>query len=362
MNAAMTIWLICSETLNLVICSVCGVLLWRHRHEVPDHSRHIMAVLMFCLVAYYLFLVPFTLLNPSYNPHYELMPKTLTLIGLLNITMLALYPIEVMRPNWLTWQWGLVMCLPVLLLMLPDEFSVTPFYRKLHSFSELFCYAGEPNVWLRLLVLGSMFVYLGSLLYLPFNRSRSSVDNHWVRRYVLACTLMSALFMCKMFTVNPFFHLGHQLWAGIFFFYYTRYELRERLLPTNDGKEVACQSMGKLDELWNRITAYIDGEQNWRDPELNLDMLCQQVMSNKTYVSQAFRQNASTTFSEYVNRCRIDYAAAQIAKGVDDKTLKDIFFDAGFRTHSTAYRQFLHFKGMSPTEYMIRFKDLQALD
>lgn len=66
-------------------------------------------------------------------------------------------------------------------------------------------------------------------------------------------------------------------------------------------------------------------------------MLCQQVMSNKTYVSQAFRKHASTSFNEYVNRCRINYVAERLESGLSTDLLKDVFFEAGFRTHSTAY-------------------------
>lgn len=364
MNAATTIWLICSETLNLVICSVCGMLLWRHRHEVPDRSRVILSSLQFCLVAYYVFLIPFSLLHPAYNPHYVLMPKGLTLIGLLNITLLTFYPMEMMRPNWLTWRHVCLMLLPVLLLLLPDVFSVQPFFRPLHSTAELIAHIGKSNVWLRLCLLASMFVYLGMLLLLPFNRSSSSADNRWIRQYVAACALLSFFYIGKMFTTSPFFHLSHQLWAGFFFGYYTWYELCERVIPSVD-LSVTSDDSHETDKnmvLWLRITSYIDGNQKWRDPDLSFDRLCQEVMSNKTYVSQAFRQFASTTFSEYINRCRIDHVAGQMAAGLGDRSLTDVFFNAGFRTRSTAYRQFIHFKGMSPSEYMSQLKKAQTID
>ena len=50
----------------------------------------------------------------------------------------------------------------------------------------------------------------------------------------------------------------------------------------------------------------------WRNPDLSLDMLCERVGSNKDYVSQCFRQNANTTFSDYVNRLRVDYMAEEL--------------------------------------------------
>ena len=81
-------------------------------------------------------------------------------------------------------------------------------------------------------------------------------------------------------------------------------------------------------------------------------MLCREVMSNKTYVSQAFRQHASTTFNEYVNRCRINYVSERLEAGLSEDLLKDIFFEAGFRSLSTAYRQFVRYKGVAPTQYI----------
>lgn len=344
-----------SKMINMVICMVCGIALWRQRHGVPDRSRTIMAILLLSMTGYYVYLNLFSAFNADFNPYRELIPPNLTFIGLLNITLLSLYPIEVMRPYWLNWQRVAVMFMPFLLLLLPGVLSVDVFYRPLHAMDELLGHLGEVNVWLRLVVLASMFLFLGVLLKLPFNRRQSSADSRWVHRYVLACTITSTLYIGKMFNVSPYIHLAHSLWAGFFFLYYTWYELRERLAPSVGvlAEDTPETGEGISDDLlWKRITDYIDVEQKWRDPDLGLEMLCQEVMSNKTYVSLAFRQHASTTFNEYVNRCRINYVAERLEAGLSTDLLKDIFFEAGFRTHSTAYRQFVRYKGVSPTQYI----------
>ena len=112
-----------SKLINLFVCLVCGVALWRQRHGVPDRSRTIMAILILSMTGYYVYLNLFSLLNPDFNPYGELIPPNLTFIGLLNITLLSLYPIEVMRPYWLNWQRVAVMFLPFLLLLLPGVLS-----------------------------------------------------------------------------------------------------------------------------------------------------------------------------------------------------------------------------------------------
>lgn len=351
-----------SKLINLVICLVCGFALWRKRHGVPDRSRTIMAVLLLSMTVYYVYLILFSLLNPGYNPYGELIPPNLTFIGLLNITLLSIYPIEVMRPNWLNWQRVAVMFLPFLLLLMPGALSADVFYRSLYSADELLSHLDEANVWLRLVVLASMFIFLGMLLYLPYNRRQSSADNRWVHRYVLACSVTSALYIGKMFNVSLFVHLAHSLWAGFFFFYYTWYELRERLAPSAGvlSEEALAGEGASGDELWKRITDYIDGEEKWRDPDLGLEMLCREVMSNKTYVSLAFRQHASITFNEYVNRCRINYVSERLEAGLSTDQLKDVFFEAGYRSQSTAYRQFVRYKGVAPTQYVASLQSVSG--
>lgn len=355
MGATTIILIDISKLINLVICLVCGLALWRKRHEVPDRSRTIMAILLLSMMVYYIYLNLYSLLNSGYNPYGEFIPPNLTFIGLLNITLLSLYPIEVMRPYWLNWQRVAVMFLPFLLLLTPGALSADVFYRSLYSVDELISHLNEVNVWIRLVVLASMFIFLSVLLYMPFNRRQSSADNRWVHRYVLACSITSALYIGKMFNVSLFIHLAHSLWAGFFFTYFTWYELRERLVPSARALAESTSEVGggiSNDLLWKRITDYIDVEQKWRDPDLGLEMLCREVMSNKTYVSQAFRQHASTTFNEYVNRCRINYVSERLEAGLSEDLLKDIFFEAGFRSLSTAYRQFVRYKGVAPTQYI----------
>ena len=88
----------------------------------------------------------------------------------------------------------------------------------------------------------------------------------------------------------------------------------------------------------------------WRNPDLSLDMLCERIGSNKDYVLQSFRQNADTTFLDYVNSLRIAYVTEELRHD-PMQSLRDLFFNAGFRSKTTAYRNFCKYNGQSPSEF-----------
>jgi transcriptional regulator GlxA family with amidase domain len=56
------------------------------------------------------------------------------------------------------------------------------------------------------------------------------------------------------------------------------------------------------------------------------------------------------SFTEYVNRMRIEYATMLINQH-PDKSLTEVAEQAGFSGASSFYRNFRQFKGMGPREY-----------
>ena len=109
--------------------------------------------------------------------------------------------------------------------------------------------------------------------------------------------------------------------------------------------------MAGSDDLWQRIVKLIHEDDLWRNPDLNLEMLCQQLGSNKDYVLRCFRQNADTTFLDYVNSLRIGYVTDELRRN-PLQSQRDLFFNAGFRSKTTAYRNFCKYNGRSPSEFI----------
>ena len=56
------------------------------------------------------------------------------------------------------------------------------------------------------------------------------------------------------------------------------------------------------------------------------------------------------SFIEYLKHKRINYVITQLTKN-PNLNIKNLFFDAGYRSYPTAWRQFKDVMGMSPAEY-----------
>ena len=58
-----------------------------------------------------------------------------------------------------------------------------------------------------------------------------------------------------------------------------------------------------------------------------------------------------TTFSDYVNRLRVDFMAEEL-KRHPFQSHKELYFRSGFRSKTAAFTNFKKYKQMSPTEFL----------
>ena len=66
-------------------------------------------------------------------------------------------------------------------------------------------------------------------------------------------------------------------------------------------------------------------------------------------MARCIREHTGLTVNDYINQKRVDFMAAELKKA--PLSYKEIYFAAGYRSRQTAYRNFLKFKGVSPTEF-----------
>lgn len=232
-------------------------------------------------------------------------------------------------------------------------------FRTLTNTGEIVTYITEFSVWWRLLTVGIIVGYMVLLQMLPYNWRESSADNLWVRRYVWAIAVMAMLYFGYQLTLWMPIHMAHQVYVGLFFVYYTHFELEVRLLPVSDKKlEVKYEDLPPLqvasstsaNNLWQRILQEVDRKEAWKNPDLTVTMLAQIVGSNKTYVHQAFSENSHTTYNDYINRRRVEFIAAELRKK-PNQNLEDLFYRAGYRSRTTAGRNFKDIMGVTPSDY-----------
>jgi len=359
-----------ATTIEMTLCLSCSILLWMRRREAGDHSRHVLAGVSFTCVIWSLGKYHEYIVHPDANIYTNILSPEHCFLGLLCLIFYFFYPVIVMRPRWFSWRRVLLLMLPWLLVSPPYLLGMP--FRSLANAGDILTYITEFNVWWRMLTVSIVAIYMILLLMLPFNWCHSSADSSWVRRYTLAIALMAVFYFGYQLTLWMPFHLVHQVYVGLFFVYYTHFELVERLMPVaasspspaveahegpqeqpeqpEPGDDDATGPADTQDHLWQRIKQELDDRQAWKNPELTVDMLARMVGSNKTYVHQAFATYGGTNYKDYINRRRVDFIAAQL-RSKPNQNLENLFYRAGYRSRTTAGRNFKDIMGISPSDY-----------
>ena len=329
---------------------VCGVLLWKRRSETGDYSRTIQAVLSW-ISAFFTFTFVFRTWGDTTVVDGAFFEPEPTFVPLLIQMSFFLYPLEVIRPTIGRVRAYALLFTPLFLLVIVGMCAGIE-YTPIYTYSDLWQHIGEFNIWFRLFALTIMLFYCFSLLLVPYDWRHSSVDKKFIMRYALGFCLFGILHFSIQFSHAYYLVILHQIVWMLFFVFIAHYELNERLLVSevmveNDN----VNELKSVDKLWEEIILLLDSNDKWRNPDLSLTSLTEQLESNRTYVSDAFKRNTGMTFIEYITHRRINYVATEM-KGNQQANMQELFNYVGYRQRSTAWRNFQKITGMTPTEFV----------
>lgn len=338
--------------LMTLVLTTSGGILWKHRNETGDYSRHIQAI--FSLVSAF-FTLTFVFRtwagttiadDPYFTPEH-------TFIPLLVQMCYFLYPLEVIRPSVSRTKVYATLFLPLLLLVLIGMCTGIE-YTTIYTHADLWAHIGEFNVWFRLLAIFIMLTFSFSLFLIPYDWRKSSANKKFISLYSFGFCLIGIVHFCTQLTHSYWLVITHQLvWIGSFIFV-AWYELKERLsvsqtIVTEKVKKAPSASPDQT--IWMRICTMLEEEEMWRDPNMTLSSLSEQLHSNRTYVGEAFKQNTGMTFVEYIAHCRIKYVVETL-KTNPETNVKELFNYVGYRQRSTAWRNFQKIMGQTPSEFV----------
>lgn len=348
-----------ATAVEMASCLICARNLWRLQRETYDRSRRMLAMgaLFSGLLALAVVLGNLGMSVREVSC-FVLQPWIGLLYMGLNIVM-VLYPISVIRPDWLTPKRFLILFLPTLVLAIV-YLLYTSQWTLLHNAEDVWEHMWEPNVIARLLALFLMFPYCFILFLLPYNYHHSSADKGWIWNYSLGLLSICVVHTALMLTNNGILLIVLPIMVSTFYFFSTEYELRERLRPateTADGLErPSVSSSTPLEQdLWARICRLMDQEEVWKDPDLTLYDMSRLCATNSTYLNRVIQIETGHGFKELINAKRVAGIVAQIEQN-PDIDVQSAFFNAGFRSRTTAWRNFKDITGKSPAEYKQAFK------
>lgn len=338
-------------------CLICAHNLWRIDRNQFDASRRklFIGALMSGLVAMVVVLGNLSMAIHE-SPYFVLHPWIALLYMSMNIVM-VLYPISVVRPEWLTTVRVFLLFLPTLVLGVTYAgFSLK--WTLLHTPADIWVNILEPDVLVRLAALFLMIPYCLILFMLPYNYRSSSASKRWIWIYSMALMGLTLMHIALMLTNNGVLFILLPLLAGAFYVLSTEYELEMRIrpaLPVLQPKGAAEGTVSLEADLWTRVSRLMDEEEVWRDPDLSMESMSHLCATNVTYLNNVIKKNTSGGFKEYVNGKRVACVAAQIRQN-PDMDVQTAFFNAGYRSRTTAWRNFKDIIGLSPAEYKNELK------
>ena len=339
-------------------CLICAHNLWRMDRTQFDASRRklFIGALMSGLVAMWVVLANLSMAVHE-TPYFVLHPWIALLYMTMNIVM-VLYPISVIRPEWLTTLHAFFLFLPSLILAIVyANFSLK--WTLLHSPADIWTHILEPDVLARLAALAIMIPYCLILFMLPYKYRSSSASKKWVWTYSTGLLGLTLMHITLMLTNNSILYILLPLLSGAFYVLSTEYELEMRLRPTvvpitgTEGKDSESALMEM--DLWTRVKHLVEEEEVWRDPDLSMDTMSRLCATNVTYLGRIIQQETGKGFKELVNAKRVESVENQIDEN-PDIDVQTAFFNAGFRPRTTAWRNFKEITGMSPADYRLSLK------
>jgi len=109
----------------------------------------------------------------------------------------------------------------------------------------------------------------------------------------------------------------------------------------------------KENDLYIRLQRYMMDNQAWRNPNMSLSMLTEEMGTNRTTLAKSVRENGIESISYYINKLRISDFISLMNQ--DHKiSIKEAFFICGYRSRTTALRNFRQITGTIPSDYFGR--------
>lgn len=102
-------------------------------------------------------------------------------------------------------------------------------------------------------------------------------------------------------------------------------------------------------EKARQLTDLMETKRLYLKPDLSVASLAMELGTNRTYLSNLINQYLHTTFTNYVNAYRVQYAKNLLLK--TDDTIEEIFQAAGFQSRTTFWRAFAQVEGCTPKDY-----------
>ena len=315
--------------------------------------------------------------DPAYD--YEVLGPGYTVPDIFTLPLLSLFFFELVMPGRITVRYAVKLLAPFVLLggayLIGLSFYAPVSYR---SFGELLSDLPSflPTVLLLYVIYGAGYCAfaLGRIVVYSIRYAEQIAQAYsfterihlrWMRwmSAVLAFYLISYILIIA-FTSSPLFTLCIYLMTlgvwGVLYVCIMQYSIPEiisnywqpenRTAEPAGEEETPSEKSGRIAILYEQVATAIGERKLYLNPGLTIIDLATECGTNRTHLSQFFNNELGVSFRDYINRCRIEYAAQLLEK--QDYKFEELALVAGFGSTTTFYRAFAKEKGMTPQQWL----------
>lgn len=125
--------------------------------------------------------------------------------------------------------------------------------------------------------------------------------------------------------------------------------------PSDKEQQARKEAAERIHELCRRIEVLMDQEKVFLQNGLKISDLAELLCCNRNYIYRAINVEMGTSFAEYINKKRVDYAKKMIEQK-PDLQMNELYMRVGFSSSSSFYRCFRQFEGCTPKELQERLR------
>lgn len=352
---------------NLIILGVhvfvqltAAVLIYIKHHEPHNRSwRYIFAFFIISTLASVGEIIMMTH-NTVALDYYKILHPTIIIPGFYIYVLLLCYVIEIIHPRWLNFKRAAILFLPSTVLALYVLYYVhIGEITDIYSISRLTAESTTPNVLARIIFAAIYIPYSIILIIMRFKWKKPSIQKY-IDVLVLYVVLMGASYIFSRGLQTFEGYIIHELLyllLTITIIYTEHYERLhiplESIRTYYQQSDILDNTMITVNVVAHNLRELMNDPTIWQDPELTADKVVKLLGTNRTYIQHAARQLGFANLSDMVHRRRIDYICECLRKD-PNANIQDLFWDAGYRSRTTAWRHFTNIVGRTPTEFISR--------
>ena len=346
-----------------VFLSLAAAILLFIKHHTPKERSQWYIVTFFAISAVAACVEVFVILKTQRTlDNNHLFDPRLILTGACTLSFLIIYYLDLLRPNWLNLKRYFMIFLPdiiALIIVIIGLFRGN--IQHIHSLSDIHSAWGNIGFIARLALSILPLIHVFWLMSLCMRGHAG----YKCPRIMMRGTMLISAALCITFFLSRglnFFaaYMVHEvifITLGVLLIYVEHYERLhiplEKVRKYYVENDIPKTTEVTVSQAAERLQSLMADPDIWKDSEITGDKLARLAGTNRTYLQQAAKELGFTGLTEMIHRRRIDYVCEQLR--IDpNASIQDLFYDAGYRSRTTAWRHFNEIVGFTPTEFVER--------